>query len=276
MPSPTIAMIGAGNMGSSLIGGLIKNGHPKDRLWATDPSSEKLQYLKQTFGIHTAAHNPDAIEKADVIIFAIKPQVFADVARSLSQIIHSKKPLIISIAAGIRIASIQSWCGDKLAIVRAMPNTPALIGCGATGLYQNDHVTEGQRSTAESIMRSVGITVWLTQETLLDAVTALSGSGPAYFFYMMEAMQQAAVDLGLPEDSARLLTLQTALGAARMALESGKPLDDLRHHVTSPGGTTERAIAIMQEHELHEIYKKAIKAAKLHSEELAKKLGEKE
>lgn len=274
MTAPVISIIGAGNMGSSLIGGLINNGYSSDKLWASDTNEERLAYLQQAFHIHTTTDNNKAAQVADVIIFAIKPQLFATVATGSANDVQIRKPLVISIAAGMREASIQHWLGDKLAIVRAMPNTPALIGCGATALYANEYVSTEQRSIAESILRAVGVVVWLKDEKLMDAVTALSGSGPAYFFLMMETLQQAAEQLGLPSETARLLTLQTALGAARMAIESGTPLEELRHNVTSPGGTTEKAVSVLEENNIRGLFRKALLAAKLRSEELASILGE--
>ena len=274
MTIPTIAIIGAGNMGNCLIGGLINNGHPSHKLWASDPSAEKLTELHQKTGIQTTTDNQKAVRDADIIIFAIKPQLFHDIAKDLSSLIQTKKPLVLSVAAGILESSIQEWLGaDDIAIVRVMPNTPALIGCGATGLYANQHVTHEERNQAESIMRSVGIVIWLADEKMMDTVTALSGSGPAYFFLMMEALQQAGEQLGLPQETAKLLTLQTALGAARMAIESGKPLDELRQNVTSKGGTTEKAVSVLEENQLRRIFHKALEAAKKRSEELAEIMG---
>lgn len=268
-----IAMIGSGNMGSSLIGGLISNGHPCNKLWATDTSIEKLEALQKNFNIHITMDNIQAAQSADVIVFAVKPQLFAEVAKGLADVIQTRKPLILSIAAGIRESSIQGWLGHDTAIVRAMPNTPALISCGATALYANHFVSEEQRSIAESILRAVGVVVWLTDEHLMDTVTALSGSGPAYFFLMMEALQSAAEQLGLPNDTARLLTLQTALGAARMAIESGKSLTELRQNVTSPGGTTEKALSVLEQNNIRKIFQLALQAAKQRSEELAELMG---
>ena len=275
MTSPVIAVIGAGNMGSSLIGSLIRSGHPSDHLWATDTSEEKLDALKKKFHVQVTSDNIRAVHNADIILFAVKPQLFSQVAAEIAPEMKTRKPLVISIAAGIRVDSIQHWLGAHVPIVRAMPNTPALIGCGATALYANAFVTEAARSTAESILRAAGVVVWLQDENLMDVVTALSGSGPAYFFLMMEALQQSAVTLGLPEDTARLLTLQTALGAVRMAIESGTPLDTLRQQVTSPGGTTEKALFVLEENNIRGLFHDALTAAKLHSETLATMLGEK-
>ena len=273
MHTPIIAIIGAGNMGRSLIGGLIKDSHPANKIWASDTNTERLAELQNNFGIHTTADNAVAAQSANVLVFAVKPQSFANVATDLASVIQKTKPLVISIAAGIRESSIQHWLGGDCAIVRTMPNTPALIGCGAAALYANTYVSHEQRNVAESILRAVGVAVWLHDENLMDTVTALSGSGPAYFFLMMEALQQAAESFGLPGETARLLTMQTALGAARMAIESGEPLDVLRHNVTSPGGTTEKALSVLEEKHLREIFKSALSAAKQRSEELAEIIG---
>lgn len=269
MTLPCIAMIGAGHMGSSLIGGLISNGHPSHQLWATDPSSEKLDSLKTHFKIHTTQHNIEAIEAADIVVFAVKPQLFAEVAKELAERIQTRKSLVLSIAAGIREANIQQWLGGNISIVRTMPNMAAMIGCGATALFANHFVSPHQHSMAEAIMRAVGTVVWLKDENLMDAVTALSGSGPAYFFLIMEAMQAAAEELGLPIETARLLTLETALGAARMAIESGKSPAELRQSVTSPGGTTEKALLVLEENNIRSIFKDALYAAAERSKELA-------
>ena len=266
--TPIIAIIGTGNMGSSLINGLIKSGHPAHKLWGTCPNKEKLEQLHHYFHIHTSTNNIKACESADVIIFAVKPQIFQAVAMELAPTIQKHRPLIISIVSGISINSILCSLGKNIQVVRAMPNIPALIGAGATALYANTDVSKQQLNTAESILRSVGIIVWLPQEKLMDVVTALSGSGPAYFFLVMEALQQAAQQLGLPQETALLLVKETDLGAARMAIESDHSLEELRQKVTSPGGTTEKAIAVLEENQIRKIFEKAIQAAVRRSEEL--------
>ena len=273
MTTPCITFIGAGNMGASLLGGLIQNGHPTQRLIAADPSADKLNALATQFGIETTTDNLKAIEAADVVILAIKPQVMASVVTPLAARLRERQPLIISVAAGLRVSSFEQWIGGACPIVRAMPNTPALIGHGATGLFANAHVSAEQHDLAETILRSVGVAVWLQEESLIDAVTALSGSGPAYFFYVMEALQVAGEKIGLPADTAKLLTLQTALGAAAMALESNDDLALLRQRVTSPGGTTEQGVAVLEAHHLKTIFEKTVEAAKNRSLSLAKELG---
>jgi pyrroline-5-carboxylate reductase len=270
---PIIAMIGGGNMGSSLMGGLIASGHPSNHLIASDLNESKLAYLATTFNIQTTTRNSDAVAKADIVVLAVKPQHLPSLAEEIAEQVQQKRPLIISIAAGVRIANMEDWLGPQLPIVRAMPNTPALIGAGAAALFANSHVSEQQRNMAESILRAVGIAVWVEQEEMMDIVTALSGSGPAYFFLMMEALQQAAEELGLPFETAKLLTMQTALGAARMAIESGEAVSELRRQVTSPGGTTEMAINVLEDQQVRRIFKQALLAAKTRSEELAELMG---
>jgi pyrroline-5-carboxylate reductase len=269
MNKAIIAIIGSGNMGASLIGGLIADGYPASNIWITDPAVDRLKQIEHQFGVNGTTDNHKAVKHADVVIFAVKPQIFAPVAKDLAASIQQKKPLVMSVAAGIRETTLQQWLGGNLAIVRSMPNTPALIGCGAAALYANQHVSAPQRDIAESILRAVGLVVWLEDEKLMDAVTALSGSGPAYFFMVMEVLQQAAEDLGLPKEIARLLTLQTGFGAARMALESETSVGELRKQVTSPGGTTEAALNVLEQENLRHIFAKALNAAAARSEELA-------
>ncbi len=264
-----IAIVGGGNMGSSLLGGLIGQGHSPQQLWVTDASQEKLAQLKTSYGVHTTTDNTDAIQQADIILFAVKPQIFADVAKPLADIVQQRKPLIISIAAGIHTSNIEQWLGGHVAVVRCMPNTPALIGLGASGLYASPLVTPAQHQLAESILSAVGIVTWVDTENHIDTITALSGSGPAYFFLVIEAMQQAGEKLGLPADIARQLAAQTALGAAKMAKDSPHSVDELRKQVTSPGGTTEKAISVLENYNIRKIFDEAITAAKLRSEELA-------
>jgi pyrroline-5-carboxylate reductase len=269
MKSAIIAIIGGGHMGRSLVGGLLADGYDGQKIWIAGPSQEKLNHLAQQFGVNTTTDNQAAVKNADVIIFCVKPQILQGVAAQLAGVIQKTKPLIVSVVTGVRVAAIQHWIGDQIAIVRAMPNTPALIGCGASGLYANKFVTQEQANNAESILRAVGVVVWLQDEKLVDVVTAISGSGPAYFFLIMEALQQAAERLGLAPEVARLLTLQTAFGAGRMALESSEELANLRRHVTSPGGTTEQAVRVLEEADIRGLLYKTALAAKNRAEQLA-------
>ena len=268
-----ICFIGGGNMAGSLVGGLINNGYATKQITVTDPDSEKLQQLKQQFGINTTTDNTQAVENADVIVLAVKPQILHEVCASLKPICHKNRPLIISIAAGIRSTDIDRWLGNNNAIVRCMPNTPALIQAGATGLFANTASSEEQKNSANQILSSAGITLWVEDEQLLDAVTAVSGSGPAYFFLFMEAMQKAGQNLGLSEDVASLLARQTALGAARMSLEGTDDPATLRTKVTSKGGTTAAAIASFEQNHFNDIVEQALTSARDRAIELADELG---
>jgi pyrroline-5-carboxylate reductase len=266
---PTLAFIGGGNMAFSLIGGLRADHVAAERIRVAEPRTEARASLGQQFGVATFATPEEAVAGSSVWILAVKPQVLPEVAQSLASLAQTQRPLVLSIAAGIRSADLERWLGGNLPVVRTMPNTPALLRSGATGLYANAHVSAAQRAIAESILRTAGLTLWVEDEALMDAVTALSGSGPAYFFLVMEAMQRAGEQLGLPADSARLLTLQTALGAARMALESSDDPATLRQKVTSPGGTTEAAIRSLQQAGLEQSFAEALRAAAQRANELA-------
>jgi pyrroline-5-carboxylate reductase len=273
MTSSTLAFIGAGNMAGSLINGLVSDGYDPSGIVAADPNAAQLAALARRTGVRTTSDNRAAVAGADVLILAVKPQALQAVARGIAPAVQAAQPLVISVAAGIREAALQDWLGGGVALIRTMPNTPAMIGAGATVLHAGPAVRPEQRDTAESILRAVGLTRWVDDEAQLDAVTALSGSGPAYLFLVMEAMEQAAVALGLPVDTARLLTLQTALGAARMAIESDEEPATLRRRVTSPGGTTERAIATFEEGGLRQLFAAALTAARDRSVELSDLLG---
>ncbi len=273
MTDMNLIFIGGGNMASGLIGGLIADGWSPDAIQVTDCNEQQLERLARRFGITTSTDNRAAAVHADIIVLAVKPQVMKGVALDLAATVAQRAPLVISIAAGVRVNALRNWLGADTAIVRTMPNTPALVQSGATALFANPAVTEDQRSAAESIMRAVGLTLWVENEDQLDAVTALSGSGPAYFFMFMEAMQAAGCKLGLPRDTASLLTLQTAFGAAKMALESPEDAAELRRRVTSPGGTTERAISVFQQNGFGDLVEKAMQAAADRSRELAEEIG---
>ena len=273
MKNNKIAFVGGGNMARSLVGGLIADGYQARNIWVSDPNVTQRDTLQQAFLIQTTAVNQEAVTHADVVIFAVKPQSLKIAAEDIASTLQKKKPLIISIVAGIREPTLATWLGGHHAIVRAMPNTPAMVGSGATALYANSQVSQQQHNLAESIMRAVGLAVWVDDEAHMDIVTALSGSGPAYFFLVMESLEKAAGDLGLPADTARLLTLQTAYGAAKIALESSESTATLRRHVTSPGGTTEQAIKVLQEKHAQELFSAALLAAYHRSQELAEFLG---
>jgi len=264
----SIGFIGAGNMAASLIGGLIAKGLDPKNLFASDPNTEALQALAQRTGITACTNNHAVVERANVLVLAVKPQVLQTVLTDMAAVVQAKKPLIISIAAGISIENICKWLGGEVAVVRCMPNTPALVQLGASGLYANNKVSAQQREQAQNILAAVGIALWLDTEAQIDAVTALSGSGPAYFFLLMEAMIAAGEKLGLAPEISQALTLQTALGAAQMAITSDVDVAELRKRVTSPGGTTERAITHFESNGLREIVDGALQAAALRSQEM--------
>ena len=265
-----IGFIGGGNMASSLISGLIASGHSPQHLWVSDINPDALKALAENINVNTSTSNDTVINEVDVIVLAVKPQILSNVAKSAAALIQQKKSLVVSIAAGISQQSLSQWLGADTAIVRCMPNTPALVLTGATALYANARVTVEQRNLAENIMRSVGIALWVKDESELDAVTAVSGSGPAYYFLLMEAMEKAALELGLSEATARLLVQQTALGAAKIALESSESPEQLRRRVTSPGGTTQRAIETFEQGGFTELVSKALHAARDRSIEMSK------
>lgn len=266
-----ISFIGAGNMAASLMGGLIARGLPAENICLSDPNKNRLAELEKSFAVGGNTNNSECIRHAQVVVLAVKPQIMDQVLQEIGPIVQKTKPLIISIAAGLTLAKISAGLStDNLAIVRCMPNTPALVQCGATGLIANHQVNPEQKNIAESILQAVGIALWFDEEKQLDAVTALSGSGPAYFFLVMEAMIAAAVEMGLNAQQAEQLTLQTALGAAKMASTSDVDVRELRRQVTSPGGTTEQAIQSLEQDGLRKIFSTALTAAKIRSEELGK------
>ena len=272
MSDSNIAFIGGGNMARSLIGGLVTAGTPSRTISVSEPQPELRNNLQKDFGINVHADNISAATGAHVIVLAVKPQVLQEVVVPLGSLVAEHQPLLVSVAAGITAPSIERWAGDQPALVRVMPNTPALVGAGISTLYANENVDEDQRKLAETIMSAVGKTVWIKDESLMDTVTAVSGSGPAYFFYVMQAINDAALNNGLDAETARLLTLETALGAARLALESAEDPGTLQKRVTSPGGTTEAAINVLESSGVRDAFQNAVSAARARGSELAKLL----
>ncbi|GBE10456.1 pyrroline-5-carboxylate reductase [bacterium BMS3Bbin12] len=273
MIDANITFIGGGNMARSLIGGLLADGTDPQRIRVADPDPGRREGLTAQGPVRVFADNAAAAADADAVVFAVKPQVLRAAASQLAPVVHRERPLVISIAAGIRSADLDRWLGGDAVVVRAMPNTPALVRSGATALYANSAVSAVRRDLAESILRAVGITLWVADEAMMDAVTALSGSGPAYFFLVMEALEAAGVELGLTPETARLLTLETAIGTARIAMESDEGVGRLRRRVTSPGGTTEAALAVLEQAGLHEQFRRALRAARDRSCALADEFG---
>lgn len=258
-------------MATSLVGGLIANGYKARDIIACDINGEQLQILSDQFSIITSTDNVEAVEQSDVVLLAVKPQVMQTVCEQLANLDNKKERLFISIAAGVRESDINRWLGGSRSVVRCMPNTPALLQLGATGLYANPQVSEEQKATAQSILDAVGISVWIDEEILLDAVTAVSGSGPAYFFYFIELLKAAGEKLGLDAETALKLARQTALGASQMAQQDD--VVDLRARVTSKRGTTEQAILSFQNNNLGALVEAATRAAYDRSVELAEELA---
>jgi len=265
-----ICFIGAGNMAGSLIGGLIANAYPAGQITACDIDQQRLQDLRDEHGIKTGTDGLAAARAADVVLLAVKPQIMPEVCATLAALPANEQQLFISIAAGVPTAAIDGWLGGGRAIVRCMPNTPALLQLGASGLAANARVSEAQKNLAEQILQAVGICLWVENEADLDAVTAISGSGPAYFFYFIELLEAAGVKLGLTADTAARLARQTALGAASMAI--GKDVVELRAQVTSKKGTTEQAILSFQANQLERLVDEATAAACRRARELAQEL----
>jgi pyrroline-5-carboxylate reductase len=259
--SANIAFIGGGNMARSLIGGLIARGASAASIRVAEPVEVLRESLVRDFGIEVFATAAEAAADADLWLLAVKPQVMRVVCEGLSTLAQSRKPLVVSIAAGITASQMQRWLGGDGAVIRAMPNTPALLGAGVTGLFASAQVDAAGRARAEDLLSSAGKTVWIDDEAKIDAVTAVSGSGPAYVFLLAEAMEAAAKAEGLADDAARTLVLQTVLGAARMLTESDEAPEELRKRVTSPNGTTQAAIETFQEGGFEKLVGKAIHAA---------------
>ena len=273
--SPRIVFIGGGNMARSLVGGMIARGVSASRIAVVEPVAAARDALSRQFGVN-AVESPDSVAgDADVVVLAVKPQVMRNVCAALRPLLPAKA-LLVSVAAGIRSDQIDGWMGGDRAIVRVMPNTPALLGAGAAGLYANARVNAGQRRDAETLMESTGLVRWIENEGHMDAVTALSGSGPAYVFLLAEAMQAAAEAQGLDTDTARALAAQTVLGAARMLTESGEDAAELRRRVTSPNGTTHAAIESFEGDGFRAMVDRAIDAATARGRSLSAEFGDSE
>lgn len=265
-----IVFIGGGNMGQALVTGLLESGWPADNIAIVDSDQAMTKKLKENFpACHVYTQAEAALNIADIVMLAVKPQVMQAACESIASHCQSTRPLIISIAAGILIDNIDNWLGGELPIIRCMPNTPALVQAGISGLFASTEVSAPQKETAEIILNSVGKVCWLEDESKLNAVTALSGSGPAYFFYLIEAMIDAGKTLGLSESQAHELTVATAAGAAKLINETNQTARDLRIAVTSKGGTTEAAINSMQENDMQKIIQTAIQKAAEKSKALA-------
>ncbi|GAB5604127.1 pyrroline-5-carboxylate reductase [Sideroxyarcus sp. TK5] len=265
-----ICFVGGGNMAKALIGGLLKRGYAPSKIRVVELDEARCQQLHHDFVVRATTDMSDAIPYSEIILLAVKPQQMQGTCRNLAPLLTGQ--LVISIAAGIRAHDIARWLGTGN-IVRAMPNTPALIRHGVTGLYALEAVSSGSRTRAEAIIEAVGTSLWVEDESLLDSVTAISGSGPAYVFYFIEAMQQAAQELGLDELQSRQLVLDTFIGAAKLADSSQQDIATLRANVTSKNGTTERALSTLEAHDVRAHIVAAAHAAAERSRELGDELG---
>lgn len=274
--SPTISFIGAGNMASAIIGGMLDSGFKAANIWVSAPDDNHLQSIRRQFGVSVTTDNRYCAEQGDMVVLAVKPQVMASVCSDIAPMVQNTRPLMVSIAAGLEAGTLDEWLGGGLPLVRVMPNTPSLVGKGAAGLYANDQVKDKQKTMVESVFNSIGSALWVDDEPLLHAVTALSGSGPAYFFLMLEALEEAATDAGIASETARALAIQTMAGAAEMAGRSEHDPGQLKRNVMSPGGTTEQAIQSFEEGGLRDLVKKAYSAAYKRSGEMAKELANKQ
>jgi pyrroline-5-carboxylate reductase len=268
-----IAFIGGGHMTTSLLGGLVRQGAQPETLAVSDPVPAQLERLAREYGVQCSADNREVVADADLVVLAVKPQDMAQAARSIAPLVAERRRVVVSIAAGIRLADLARWLGDGIPTVRAMPNRPALIGAGISALVAGAGVTTGDRAAVERLMSAAGETAWLDDESQMDAVTAVSGSGPAYFFLLVEALESAGVELGLPPETARRLAVETARGAGRMAAESGEAPSVLREQVTSKGGTTAAALEVLEDAGVRGIFARAVAAAARRSAELAEQFG---
>ena len=274
--SSTISFIGAGNMASAIIGGMLDNGYRAGNIWVSAPDDSHLQALRDRFGVSVTTDNRHCAQQADMVVLAVKPQVMAEVCRDIAPVVQNTRPLMVSIAAGLASDTLDGWLGGGLPLVRVMPNTPSLVGKGAAGLFANAAVTAEQKTMVQSVFESIGSALWVDDEEQLHGVTALSGSGPAYFFLMLEALEAAATEAGIAPETARELAIQTMAGAAEMAARSEHDPAQLKRNVMSPGGTTERAINTFEDGGMRDLVQKAYNAAFERSQEMSKELADKQ
>ena len=268
----SISFIGGGNMARALIGGLIARGTQARDITVADPASSQTEALEREYAVRIAADNTAAASAAEVVVLAVKPQQMRAVITEIAGTVTTARPLLLSVAAGIRASDIQGWCGHSR-VVRAMPNRPALYGCGITALYAARGFANADRALAERIVSSVGESLWLDDEAQMDAVTAVSGSGPAYFFLLIEMLEETGTSLGLSPEVSRKLAVATANGAGRMAHAGTESPATLREQVTLKGGTTEAALHYLESHDVRAIFAAAVTAAARRSAELAREFG---
>jgi pyrroline-5-carboxylate reductase len=273
MTNQHLAILGGGNMGRALIGGMLRRGTRPEHITVGESSPAAREALSAEFGVQSTADNAAAVEPASVIVLAVKPQIAGAVLAPLQPALQRARPVVISIAAGIRLEALESWCGAGVPVVRAMPNRPAFVGAGATGLFAPASVAGAHREVAERVMQAVGEVIWVAAEDDLDVVTALSGSGPAYFFLLTELLTQGAIDLGLEPEAARRLAIATLHGAGQLAHAGDGDLARMRAEVTSKGGTTEAAVKAFEAADLRGSVARALEAAVRRSRELAAQFG---
>lgn len=268
-----LVFIGGGNMSRSIVSGLVEDGYDSHSIWVVDPNADKRQFFMNQLGTHAVEDAAEAIKVADIVILAVKPQAMSEVAKTHGAQIKTKQALVISIAAGITCNDLQQWFGHKTPVIRCMPNTPALVKAGMSTLYAGDQASKQQQDLAERILRAVGVVTWIQDETLMDAVTALSGSSPGYLYLIMQIMQETGEKMGLDPKTARTLVLQSIFGSAKLALESQEPFDVLQSQVTSKGGTTQAAIESLQADGVAQLLERALAAAQARGAELSKAFG---
>jgi pyrroline-5-carboxylate reductase len=276
MSNKHVAILGGGNMGRALIGGMLRRGTRPEHICVGESSQAARETLSADFGIQATTDNAAAVEAASVVVVAIKPQITGTVLAPLQPVLQRTRPVVISVAAGIRVAALESWCGPGVPVVRAMPNRPALVGAGATGLFAPATVAGEHREIAARVLQAVGEVVWVDSEDNLDVVTALSGSGPAYFFLLAELLMQGAIDLGLDPSAARRLAIATLHGTGQLVHAGDGDLARMRAEVTSKGGTTEAAVESLGAADLRGIVARALAAATRRSRELAAQFGSQE
>ncbi|ODN43099.1 pyrroline-5-carboxylate reductase [Piscirickettsia litoralis] len=269
-----IGFIGGGNMTRSLVAGLIADGYPAKNIWVADRNVDKCELLIEQFAIHAVTGINQVIDQVEIVVLSVKPQGLKVVVKEYAELIRQKESLVVSVATGIPMQALQSWFGAQVPVIRAMPNTPALIRSGVTGLYAGENITEQQREDAESLMRAVGLAVWVSSEAEFDALLSLSGCGPAYIFLVIEAMAKAGVKIGLEEKSANLLAIQTTLGAARMALESDEGVDRLRQRVMSKGGATAEGVKVLEQEGIAKMFENTLRAAKERVQQISFEFGQ--
>jgi len=274
--SPSIGFIGAGNMASAIIGGMLDNGFQAGNIWVSAPDDNHLQSLRTRFGVSITTDNRYCAQQSDIVVLAVKPQVMATVCQDIAPVVQNTRPVMVSIAAGLTAETLDQWLGGGLPVVRVMPNTPSLVGKGAAGLYANAQVNPEQKGAVLAVFESIGQALWVDSEDQLHGITALSGSGPAYFFLILEALEQAATEAGIEASTARTMAIQTMAGAAEMAGRSEHDPGQLKRNVMSPGGTTEQAINALEKGGLRDLVKTAFNAAYERSQDMSKELADKQ